>query len=63
MGKNVPFNQKQPGDLLFFGRPVSHVGVYMGKGQMVHAPRTGSRVKVAPAGSLGSKPLVAIRRF
>jgi cell wall-associated NlpC family hydrolase len=63
MGKNVPFNQKRAGDLLFFGRPVSHVGVYMGKGQMVHAPRTGSRVKVAPAGSLGNKPLVAIRRF
>jgi len=63
MGKNVPFNQKKPGDLLFFGRPVSHVGIYIGGGKMVHAPRSGSRVKIANAGSLGSKRLVAIRRF
>jgi cell wall-associated NlpC family hydrolase len=62
MGKSIPFNQKQPGDLLFFGRPVSHVGIYLGSGQMVHAPRSGSRVKVADA-TLGHKPLVAVRRF
>ena len=63
MGKSIPFNQKQPGDLLFFGRPVSHVGIYIGGGKMVHAPRSGSRVKIAGAGSLGSKRLVAVRRF
>ena len=63
MGKYVPFNQKKPGDLLFFGRPVSHVGIYIGGGKMVHAPRSGSRVKIAGAGSLGSKRLVAVRRF
>jgi len=62
MGKSIAFNQKQPGDLLFFGRPVSHVGIYLGAGRMVHAPRSGSRVKVAEA-SLGRKPLVAVRRF
>jgi len=62
MGKSIPFNQKQPGDLLFFGRPISHVGIYLGGGRMVHAPHTGARVKVAEA-SLGSKPLVAVRRF
>ena len=62
MGKSVPFNQKKPGDLLFFGRPVSHVGIYLGGGRMVHAPRSGSRVKVADA-TLGHKPLVAVRRF
>ena len=63
MGKSIPFNQKQPGDLLFFGRPVSHVGIYIGGGKMVHAPRSGSRVKIADATSLGSKKLVAVRRF
>ena len=63
MGKSIPYSQKKPGDLLFFGRPVSHVGIYLGGGKMVHAPRSGSRVKVAPSGSLGSKPLVAVRRF
>jgi cell wall-associated NlpC family hydrolase len=63
MGKSIPFSQKKPGDLVFFGRPVSHVGIYIGGGKMVHAPRSGSRVKIASASSLGSKRLVAIRRF
>lgn len=62
MGKSVPLNQKKPGDLVFFGRPVSHVGIYLGGGRMVHAPRSGSRVKVAEM-NMGRKPLVAIRRF
>ena len=62
MGKSIPFNQKKPGDLLFFGRPVSHVGIYIGGGKMVHAPRSGSRVKIANT-NMGSKRLVAVRRF
>lgn len=63
MGKKVSLNALKPGDLLFFGRPVSHVGVYLGGGKMVHAPRSGSRVKVAISTSLGSKKLVGARRF
>jgi len=63
MGKKVSLNELKPGDLLFYGRPVSHVGVYLGGGKMVHAPRSGSRVKVTESGSLGSKPLVGARRF
>lgn len=63
MGKSIPFSKKKPGDLVFFGSPVSHVGIYIGGGKMVHAPRSGSRVKIASASSLGSKRLVAIRRF
>ena len=63
MGKKVSLSALKPGDLLFFGRPVSHVGIYLGGGKMVHAPRSGSRVKVAPSGSLGSKRLVGARRF
>jgi cell wall-associated NlpC family hydrolase len=63
MGKKIPLNQLKPGDLLFYGRPVSHVGIYLGGGKMVHAPRSGSRVKVTTSGSLGSKPLVGARRF
>ena len=62
MGKSIPFSQKKPGDLMFFGRPVSHVGIYRGGGKMVHAPRSGSRVKVATT-DMGRKRLVAIRRF
>jgi len=63
MGKSIPFSQKKPGDLLFYGRPVSHVGIYIGGGKMVHAPRSGSRVKIASASAMGSKRLVAVRRF
>lgn len=63
LGKQVSLRSLKPGDLLFFGRPVSHVGIYLGGGKMVHAPRSGSRVKVATSGSLGRKPLVGARRF
>lgn len=63
MGKSIPRSQLKPGDLVFFGRPVSHVGIYLGGGKMVHAPRSGSRVKVASASSLGNKPFVGARRF
>ena len=63
MGKKVSFSSLKPGDLLFYGRPVSHVGIYLGGGKMVHAPRSGSRVKVAASGSLGRKPFVGARRF
>ena len=39
----------QPGDLVFFNtlrRAYSHVGIYLGDGQFIHAPRTGTRVRV-----------------
>jgi hypothetical protein len=46
-GTAVPgMDQAQPGDLLFFGSPVDHVGIYAGEGQMVVAPRRGDVVKV-----------------
>ena len=48
MGQAVPRDQLQPGDLVFFYSPVSHVGIYIGNGQMVHAPTSGDVVKVAP---------------
>lgn len=38
-----------PGDLLFFGSPIHHVGMYIGNGQMVEAPYTGSYVRVNSA--------------
>ena len=37
----------QPGDLIFYYSPISHVGIYLGNGQLVHAPNSGSVVKVA----------------
>jgi cell wall-associated NlpC family hydrolase len=38
----------QPGDLVFFGYPAYHVGIYVGNGMMVNAPTTGQVVKVEP---------------
>jgi len=35
----------EPGDLLFFYRPISHVAIYMGRGYMIEAPHSGSRVR------------------
>jgi len=66
MGKSVTKGALMPGDLMFFGSPVSHVGIYMGGGKMVHAPRPGSRVKVVQFDSsynLGRKRFVGARRF
>jgi peptidoglycan DL-endopeptidase CwlO len=36
----------QPGDLLFFYSPISHVGIYVGGGQMIHSPHSGESVEV-----------------
>ena len=38
---HVPIADAQPGDLLFYYSPISHVGIYLGGGQLVHAPDTG----------------------
>ena len=37
----------QPGDLIFYHSPISHVGIYIGHGLMIHAPHTGTVVKIA----------------
>lgn len=44
----VPKELAQPGDLVFTGSPIHHVGIYLGGGRMVHAPQTGDVVKVGP---------------
>ncbi|MDV8076775.1 NlpC/P60 family protein [Rhodococcus sp. IEGM 1370] len=51
VGTEIPMEMAQPGDLLFgnFGPAgPGHVAIYMGNGQMVHAPTTGDVVRVAP---------------
>jgi cell wall-associated NlpC family hydrolase len=53
IGQAVTRDQLQPGDLVFFYSPVSHVGIYIGNGQMVHAPTSGDVVKVADVDSMG----------
>jgi cell wall-associated NlpC family hydrolase len=48
-GVEVPsLDQAQPGDLLAFNSPVSHIAIYIGDGQMIEAPRPGRDVCVSP---------------
>jgi cell wall-associated NlpC family hydrolase len=42
---HVPISQLAPGDLVFFGSPIHHVGMYVGNGTMVEAPHTGADVR------------------
>lgn len=48
MGVAVSRSDLQAGDLVFFGSPAYHVGIYVGGGMMVDAPTTGQVVKVQP---------------
>jgi cell wall-associated NlpC family hydrolase len=41
-------DQARPGDLVFFGSPATHVGIYVGDGKMIDAPRAGKTVGVHP---------------
>ena len=47
-GVHVTEDQLEPGDLVFFGSDLHHVGIYAGNGQFVEAPQTGDVVKVSP---------------
>ena len=58
-GHAVPsLAQAVPGDLVAFGHPVDHIGIYAGDNKMVVAPHTGAVVRVQEI----TRPIVAIRR-
>jgi peptidoglycan DL-endopeptidase CwlO len=42
------------GDLVFYGSPIHHVGIYVGSGWMVHAPHTGDVVRMAKISEVGT---------
>ena len=44
---HVPKEDAQPGDLIFYKSPIGHVAIYIGGGQLIHAPATGDVVKVS----------------
>ena len=52
-GQRVSKANLQPGDLVFFGSPIHHVGLYIGGGNMIHAPHTGDVVSIDPIGYSG----------
>ena len=61
-GKAISRKDLLPGDLVFFGKPISHVAIYLGGDRMLTAPRTGSRVKIATL-DMGRKPYIGARRL
>ena len=42
---HIPTEAAQPGDLIFFYDDISHVGIYIGNGMMIHAPKPGAYVR------------------
>jgi cell wall-associated NlpC family hydrolase len=59
MGTAVSYEDLQPGDLVFYYSPISHVGLYIGDGQLVHAPNPSSVVEIVDVDLM---PITSIRR-
>lgn len=59
-GKSVSKSNLQLGDLVFFGSPVHHVGMYCGNNQYIHSPKTGDVVKISSLS--GRKDYTCARR-
>lgn len=66
-GTKVSLSELRAGDLVFYNtlnRPFSHVGIYLGDGRFVHAPKAGSRVRVEPiSGSYWMRRFDGARRI
>ncbi|MDX1890996.1 NlpC/P60 family peptidoglycan endopeptidase RipA [Mycolicibacterium sp. 050158] len=59
LGRKIPSSQMRRGDVIFYGPGGSqHVTLYLGNGQMLEAPYTGSTVKVSPVRTSGMTPYV-----
>ncbi len=61
LGLPVPTSQLKPGDVVFFGSPVHHVGIYAGGAYFIHAPTFGDVVKVSKLSVMGD--YVGARRY
>ena len=61
MGIKITLQQARPGDLVYFGMPPHHVGMYLGNDMFIHAPQTGDVVKVSKLSSRSD--LSGITRF
>jgi cell wall-associated NlpC family hydrolase len=62
MGSAVSMGQLEPGDLVFF-TGASHVGIYIGGGQFIHAPHTGDVVKISSLSGYYASAFIGGRRI
>ncbi|GAA3137949.1 C40 family peptidase [Streptomyces rameus] len=51
-GRQVPLSQARPGDLVVYRSDASHVAMYAGHGQVIHAPYPGAPVRYDPVGMM-----------
>ncbi|MEV8534615.1 NlpC/P60 family protein [Streptomyces sp. NPDC051211] len=58
-GRRVPLSEARPGDLVTYRSDASHVGMYVGNGQVIHAPYPGAPVRYDPVGMM---PVSAVTR-
>ncbi|MEU5316966.1 C40 family peptidase [Streptomyces sp. NPDC021056] len=55
----IPLKELRPGDLVVYFPDATHVGMYLGKGKIIQAPRTGEKIKVSP---IASNPILGAVR-
>lgn len=58
-GRQIPLSQARPGDLVVYRSDAGHVGMYVGGGQVIHAPYPGARVRYDPVGMM---PVASVTR-
>lgn len=61
MTRPIGVNELEPGDLVFFntlGRKHSHMGIYLGDGQFVHAPSSGGQIRIARLDNVYFEPRI-----
>ncbi|MFF5019254.1 NlpC/P60 family protein [Streptomyces sp. NPDC001165] len=51
-GRQIPLSQARPGDLVVYRSDASHVAMYVGNGQVIHAPYPGAPVRYDPVGMM-----------
>ncbi len=59
-GRMVPLSQARPGDLVAYRADASHIGMYVGNGQVIHAPYPGAPVRYDPVGMM---PVSSVTRI
>ncbi|MFF7354859.1 MULTISPECIES: NlpC/P60 family protein [Streptomyces] len=58
-GRQIPLSEARPGDLVVYRSDASHVGMYVGNGQVIHAPYPGAAVRYDPVGMM---PISSVTR-